>query len=279
MSGLFKEVIGVIHLPRLPCLYAKSSHDLSIIVEQAVNEARILEKLGYSGVIVENYGDKPYLKRVRDPLIIASMSIIVKEVVRSTGLKVGVNLLRNSGREAYSIAYAAGAKFIRVNALVETIVSDSGIIEPEAPRLKPLLLNYPGVEVYADIFVKHAFSLRALALTTEAPSYLLKGSREDFLREIIEDYVNRGGASALIVTGPRTSEPPQLELIKLVKNNSSVPVFSGSGANPSNICAMLKYCDGVIVGSFLKKNGLAGNPLDPERAEVFIRSAKECIEK
>lgn len=273
----FKEVIGVVHLPRLPSLYVKPSQDLNSIVEQAVSEAKVLEKLGYSGVIIENYGDKPYIKRVRDPLTLASMSVVVREVARSTSLKVGVNLLRNSGREAYSIAYASGAKFVRVNALVETLISDSGIIEPEAPRLKPLLLNYPGIEIYADILVKHSFSLRALAIFTEPLSYISKGTQEDYLREVIEEYIHRGGAGALVVTGLKTGEPPSLELIKAVKKHSIVPVVVGSGANPGNICSLLELCDGVIVGSFLKKDGKAGNPLDPERAEVFIKRTKECI--
>jgi Predicted TIM-barrel enzyme len=105
------------------------------------------------------------------------MAVIVREVVKNTGFKVGVNLLRNSGREAYSIAVAAGAKFIRVNALVETIVSDSGIIEPEAPKLRTIRFNYPGVEVYADILVKHSASLRASLSIMEAQVLsLLKAS-------------------------------------------------------------------------------------------------------
>jgi len=136
-----KEIIAVIHLPRLPSISIYA--DLNSIIDYAVKEARLLEELGYSGVIVENYGDAPYYKRVRDPLTLCSMTSIVREVVRTTSLKVGVNLLRNSGREAYSVAVASGARFIRVNALVETVVSDSGVIEPEAPRLKPLRANYP----------------------------------------------------------------------------------------------------------------------------------------
>ncbi|MEM4718071.1 MAG: BtpA/SgcQ family protein, partial [Desulfurococcaceae archaeon] len=113
------------HLPRLPSINYKPEVDLDELIEQAVYESKVLDDLGYTGVIVENYGDYPYSKRVVDPLILSSMSIITREVVRNPGFKVGVNLLRNSGREAYAIAVTTKARFIRVNTLVDTILSDS----------------------------------------------------------------------------------------------------------------------------------------------------------
>ncbi|MEM0471890.1 MAG: BtpA/SgcQ family protein [Sulfolobales archaeon] len=275
---LVKEVVAVIHLARLPSSSYKGDKDLDGIVEDAVREARILEDLGYGSVILENYGDKPYQKRVRDPLTIASMSIAVREVVRSTSLRVGVNLLRNSGKEAYSIAIASGAKFVRINSLVETIVTDSGLIEPEAPRLRSLRINYPWVEIYADLLVKHASSMNLGMMILERldPQALVSKSTDtkDYLRELVNDYVERGGADKLIVTGLRTGEPPRVELLKLVKELSPVPVLVGSGVNTNNIGSILKHCDGVIVGSFIRRNGKAGEPLDLERARSFIVSVK-----
>lgn len=280
MTCLSKEIIGVIHLPRLPSSYIRVSSPIEKIIEQAVWEARILDELGYSGVIVENYGDTPFTKRVKDPLTLSSLAVIIKEVVKSTGFKVGVNLLRNSGKEAYCIAVATGAKFIRVNALIETLVSDSGIIEPEAPLLKPLRLNHPGVEIYADILVKHAISLRAALGVIEATSKTLskiksENSEEEYLRELVEEYVERGGANALIVTGIKTGELPPLELVKQVKKYAKIPVIVGSGVTAENVENVFRFSDGVIVGSYIKENGKAGNKLDPQRAEKFAKKAKE----
>ncbi|MGC8982521.1 MAG: BtpA/SgcQ family protein [Desulfurococcaceae archaeon] len=270
-----KEVIGVVHLPRLPYAYYRPPSTISDLAEYGAKDAAVLEKLGYTGVIVENYGDAPFSPRVEDPLAIAAMTVIVREVVKSTSLKVGVNLLRNSGREAYSIAVAAGAKFIRVNALIEPVISDAGVLEPEAPRLKPLMLNYPGIEVYADILVKHATSLRMPLATLEAPTPLSKGALEDYLRELIEEYAQRGGASALVVTGLKTGEPPPLRLVELIKKLSPLPVIVGSGVTAENVLKVLEVCDGVIVGSFIKVGGRAGNPVDPERARTVISRIRE----
>ncbi|MEM1639761.1 MAG: BtpA/SgcQ family protein [Desulfurococcaceae archaeon] len=273
-----KEVIGVIHLPRLPRVNTRVETPIEHIIEKSILESKQLDELGYTGVILENFGDAPFNKRVLDPLAIAYMSIITREVVKNTSLKVGVNLLRNSGREAYSIAIAAGAKFIRVNALVETIVSDSGIIEPEAPRLSVVRMNYPGVEVYADILVKHAASFRSSLGITEALNPVLsKGSIEDYLRELIDEYVERGKANALIVTGLKTGEPPPIRLIQIIKKYSPIPVMVGSGVTIDNLENILKYSDGIIVGSYIRKNGKAGNPLDPIRAKQLILKIREYL--
>jgi len=265
-----KFAIGIIHLPQLPSIIHRVEERESII-EQAVREALLLEKLGFHGVLVENYGDTSYPKRVHDPLAISFMSVVVREVARSTSIPVGVNLLRNSGREAYSIAVASGAMFIRVNALVEALVTDSGIIEPEAPRLKPLRLNYPGIEVFGDVFCKHGVSMNLTLARSLLPL-------EEAVKTIVEDLVERGGADYVVVTGARTGEAPQLELLKLVKKYSSKPVVVGSGSNPGNLKTLMSIADGVIVGSFIKINGRAGNPVDPERAATYINAFRGAVE-
>lgn len=266
-----REIIGVIHLPRLPSIVYNPGVGVDEIIGKAVEEAKILDELGYTGVIVENYGDYPYPKRTIDPLTLSVIAIIAREIVRNTGLKVGLNILRNSGREAYAIAIASGARFIRVNSLIETIASDSGIIEPEAPRLKPLILNYPGVEIYADILVKHASSLRTGLSIIESTSIVLsKGSLEEYLQELIGDYIDRGKASKLVVTGLRTGLTPPLNHVRLIKRYSPIPVIVGSGVTLDNAIEVLRECDGAIIGSYIKTNGKAGNPLDKDRARRLI---------
>jgi membrane complex biogenesis BtpA family protein len=268
-----KELIGVIHLPRLPSTDYKVDYSVSQIADYAVREARLLEEAGFNDVIVENYGDYSFPKRVRDPLTLASISVVVREVVRSTSLKVGVNILRNSGREAYAVAVATGARFIRVNGLVETLVSDSGIIESEAPMLRNISINYPGIEIYADILCKHSGSLYFQTLRTnyEAFSNTDKSPGEEAIREIALDAITRGKASALIVTGPRTGEAPSPQLLGTVKRYSSKPVLVGSGLNPGNAEVLLRIADGAIVGSYIRENGMAGKPIVLERAVKIAR--------
>ena len=271
-----KELIGVIHLPRLPATEYRVDYTVSQIADNAVREARILEDAGFDGVIVENYGDYPFHKRVRDPLTLATMAVVVREVVKSTSLKVGVNILRNSGKEAYAIAVATGARFIRVNGLVETLVSDSGLIGSEAPRLKSISINYPGIEIYADILCKHSGSLYFQALKAVAEAFTGNGGNagEEAVREIVLDAVNRGRASALVVTGPRTGEAPNPRLLGMAKKYSARPVLVGSGLNPENARVLMRIADGAIVGSYIREEGIAGRPIMPERAKKIAGLVK-----
>ncbi len=269
-----KLLIGVIHLPRLPSTHYVSEVKVEEILERAVKESKLLEELGFSGLIIENFGDAPFLKRVKDPLTLSVFTVITREVVRSVSIDVGVNLLRNSGLEAYSVALAAGAKFIRVNSLIETLLTDSGIIEPEAPRLRNIRFNYPGIKVYADILCKHGASLNYLTYR-EQSSMKSDVNDEELMRELVMDAVERGKADALIVTGLRTGEEPSIEFLSKIKNVSPVPVIVGSGARPENLEKLMMNADGVIVGSYIKINGKAGNPLDVEKAKQFVSKFNE----
>ncbi|ADM27649.1 photosystem I assembly BtpA [Ignisphaera aggregans DSM 17230] len=260
--------IGVIHLPPLPYTYTRET-PIEKLIEYSVRDARILEEAGFDGILIENFGDKPYQKRVTDPLALTAMAIAIHETAKSVSIPVGVNLLRNSGLEAYSIAIATRARFIRINAYVETLLTDSGIIEPETNNLRAVKLNYPGIKIFADILCKHGASLTYTNL-------LAIHGAEEALKIIILDAVERGGADYIVVTGGRTGEPPALELLKRISEISPTPIVIGSGTTPDNICKLIGYAHGVIVGSYIKIDGRAGNPVDIERAKRFIETLRSC---
>lgn len=263
------ELIGVIHLPRLPSALYDPGYGVEEVVERAVAEARVFEEAGFTAVIVENYGDAPFEVRVSDPLKLAAVAVVVREVNASTSLEVGVNLLRNSGLEAYSVAVAAGAGFVRVNSLVEVLATDSGLVGPEAPRLAPARLAHPGVRVYADVACKHAASLSLAALALQA-----RMEPHEALAHTAREAVERGGADAVVVTGLRTGEPPSRLELRAVRRAVTVPVLVGSGLNPGNAVQLLAEADGAIVGSYVRAGGRAGAPLDPERARRLAAAAR-----
>ena len=63
----------------------------------------------------------------------------------------------------------------------------------------------------------------------------------------------------------------------MVKKYSARPVLIGSGSNPGNLKMLMSIADGAIVGSYIKKDGRAGNPLDPERARTYISMFKNIV--
>ncbi len=247
-------IIGVIHLPPLPGS-PRFEGDFDAIVEFAVKNARMLEEVGFDGVIIENFNDNPFKPRVREPEAIASMAIVTREVVREVSIPVGVNLLRNSGPEATAIALAAGASFIRSNAYCEVVVSPEGILEPVAREVQEVMAKFKRrVQVLADIFVKHASPLHSIQI-------------EDLARDCIE----RCLADALIVTGSRTGEAPDPEFARRVFKASKAPVLIGSGITPDNV-RLYKDANGFIVGSYMKG---VGGWINPEKARRLVSAIRQ----
>jgi predicted TIM-barrel enzyme len=48
----------------------------------------------------------------------------------------------------------------------------------------------------------------------------------------------------------------------------------GSGTTVKNIADFLQYADGAIVGSSLKVDGVAENPVDVERVKRYIEAVR-----
>jgi membrane complex biogenesis BtpA family protein len=228
------------------------------VIRRAVGEAAAMEKAGFGGTIVENYGDLPFYGEDVGPETVAAMALVVRAVREAVEIPVGVNVLRNDARAALAIGGVCGAAFVRVNVLVGAFVTSEGIIEgrpAEVLRLRGALA--PGCLVFADIMVKHGAPLANTTISEEAL-----------------DAAERGMADCIIVTGARTGRPPSAGEIEearaaLAGGTRQVPLLVGSGAGPDNLADLMELADGVIVGSYMRKGGVAGAELDMERtAEI-----------
>ena len=98
-ESMFKEifnvempVIGVVHLMPLPGAPLYDGTSVSIIAEKAVREAKMMIDNGMDGLIVENFGDKMFQKRV-GPETTAALTVIAKEVKDATKAPVGLCVL------------------------------------------------------------------------------------------------------------------------------------------------------------------------------------------
>lgn len=247
-------LVGVVHLPPLPGSPRYSGIDLSTLIDFAVRNARVLEEAGFDAVILENFNDYPFKIRVKEPETIASMAIITREVIKDVTIPVGINLLRNSGPEAAAIAIITGASFIRSNAYCEAVVSAEGIIEPVAREVIEVMnrLNAK-ITVLADVFVKHASPLHRMTI-----------------EDVAKDCVERALADAIIVTGPRTGEPPDALLVRRAVKAVKAKVLVGSGVSPNNINDY-RDAHGFIVGTYLKDEE---GQIDPVKAKNMINAVK-----
>lgn len=233
MKTLFPEkpILGMIHMPALPGA-PRNTQSMDELIAFALDEAGKLERAGLDAAVVENVGDVPLFKEDLPPVTTAAMAILVREVKQATGMKVGVNMLRNGCEEALSVAHIAGADFIRCNVLIGAYVTDQGIIEGCAARLARLRASLDSdVKVLGDVHVKHAHPLFDVAIGDAAA-----------------DLAERGGADGVIVSGPRSPDPPSHERVQEVKDAIDAPVFIGSGIGHANIKEFFKLADGIIVG-------------------------------
>ncbi|MCL7383431.1 MAG: BtpA/SgcQ family protein [Thaumarchaeota archaeon] len=253
-----KPIIGMVHLKPLPG--SPNSLSFSEVLEHALEDAEALVTNEIDGLIVENFMDSPFYPRRVPPHVISSISLIAWEIKKRFSIPVGVNVLRNDAMAAIGIASIAGAEFIRVNIHIGCTVTDQGIIEGEAYRtIRYREFLKSNVKIFADIAVKHGRPLYDVPITQLA--------RETYYR---------GRADALIITGPYTGAEVSIDdLLKVREAVPDAPIIIGSGVNPSNIGTLLKYADAAIVGTYIKRNGIVWNPVDPERVRLLMKVVKE----
>jgi len=117
--GRKKPLIGNVHLPPLPGTPRYRGAPVSELIEIALKDVRAYEEGGMDGLILENHGDVPFVKpQSVGPEVIAAMGAIVQAVSERTALPFGINLLANHAIGAIAVAHATGARFVRVNQLV-----------------------------------------------------------------------------------------------------------------------------------------------------------------
>jgi membrane complex biogenesis BtpA family protein len=247
-----RPIIGSIALSPLPGS-PRFGGDLDAVVAIALEDARALEAGGVDGLSLENMGDAPFFKSGVPPETVASIGRVLAELRRRTELPIGVNVLRNDGRAALSIAQAFGGAFIRVNVLTEAHVTDQGIIEGIGAELMRVrrLIGADRIAVFADVHVKHATPM------LQRP-----------IRESALDLVERGLADVLVVSGTRTGLPPSAE--DLAEAGRAGSVVIGSGLTAENAGALLAAADGAIVASTFRPDGDLAMRVDPDRVARFM---------
>ncbi len=259
LSAVFpgiKPLIGVVHLDPLPGSPRWRS-PLEPVIARACEEAHVLDAGGVDGLVIENYGDIPFLPGAVGPETVAAMAVIVSEIVRAVDIPCGVNVLRSDPIAALGIAIATGARFLRVNVHVGATVTDQGVIQGSAPALlrERARLGAEEVAILADVHVKHG---RPLAGGDAA--------------EAARDAVERGLADAVLVTGGRTGGAANLDEVGAIKLAvPDRPVLVASGVTVDTVAETLAVADGVIVATSLK--GRDGRVVS-DRVREFVVAAK-----
>jgi hypothetical protein len=263
LFGRRHAVIGVIHSHALPGSPDYDGEPMDDIFAYAMVEAERYRAGGVDGLIVENHGDIPFAKPDRlGPETAACMAVMTQAVRLATSLPVGVNVLANGAIVALAVAKAAGAAFVRVNQWANAYVANEGIIEGpagEAARYRAWL-RARDVRIFADVHVKHG----AHAIVADRKVEEMARDAEFF------------DADVAIATGQRTGDAATMDELRTIAGGTSLPVMVGSGVNPDNVGEIFSVADGVIVASWLKRDGVWWNPVDPERLAVFMQAVGQA---
>ncbi len=256
------RLIGMVHLGPLPGA-SRFAGRFEEVLERAVADTLALAEAGFDAVMLENYGDAPFYADDVPKVTVAAMARAAATVRAAVDLPLGVNVLRNDAEAALSVAASCDAQFIRVNVLAGTMFTDQGMIQgrtAELARLRVGLAQH--IEVLADVYVKHAVAPAGWKIEQAAA-----------------DTYERGGADALIVSGPSTGKAPDKRSVERIRKVlPDAPVILGSGVTRRSVSSWAGRVQGIIVGTDIKEKGLPEAPVDGRRAASFVRTTREAEE-
>ncbi len=251
-------VFGMVHLLPLPGapLFRGS---IAEVIDHAVLDAKAIAEGGAAGLVIENFGDRPFGKNVGG-VTIAAMSRVIAEIASEVSIPFGVNALRSDGLSALAIAIATGAAFVRINVHTGAMLTDQGLIEGDAAAVlrRRRELGAEEVAIFADHMVKHAAPLAASEAGQSA-----------------KDLRYRGLADAIIGSGAETggeADPNQFAQLRAAV--ADAPLLIGSGLTSVNAKRYRGLIDGAIVGTSIKRGGDVAAEVDATRVRTVVNALK-----
>ncbi|MDH5298729.1 MAG: hypothetical protein OEV91_06895, partial [Desulfobulbaceae bacterium] len=207
-------------------------------------------------LLLENSFDLPYIKPPLPEAAVAMMTEVARLARARFAGPVGIQMLEAANETALGIAAAARLDFVRVEGYVFAHIGGAGLIEGCAGLLhrQRKEVGGEGIKFFADLKKKHC----SHALTADLDICDEARQAEFFL------------ADGLIVTGPRTGEPPRRDELVRLRGASGLPLIIGSGITGDNLADYLPLADGFIVGSTFRNHGRFRERLDPERLKGFM---------
>jgi len=259
-----KLLIGMLHIPALPGT-PNSSLNINQIIKKVLIEAEIYKKAGLKTVMLENMHDVPYTRGFVDPVVTAIMSIAAFQIRKNFDLFCGIQILAAANTEAVAVAHASGCHFIRVENFIYAHVADEGWMEACAGELLRYRrkISAENVLIFTDIQKKH--SSHSITADLDLNDWI----------ETAEFF----GSDGIIITGKKTSDPPDLEVLHNINCKTKLPIILGSGITAENISLYWDYADGFIVGSYFKENGKWYNSVSELKIKDFMKIFRESSQK
>jgi uncharacterized protein len=255
--GVPKPVIGVVHLGALPGAPRYEGEAVEEVYRRGVQDAVAMAEGGIDGIIVENASDLPF-SRPEDigPETVAALACACLRVRDAVSVPLGITCVANGAVAALAVAKAVGASWVRVNQFVNAYVANEGLLSGAAGAALRYraALRAKEVRIFADVHVK--FGAHALTADRTIPEQARDAEFFD--------------ADVVIASGQRTGAPTPVEEIRAVQEGTVLPVLIGSGFTVDAVDDLLAVADGAIIGSWLKRDGVWWNAVDPARVAALM---------
>jgi membrane complex biogenesis BtpA family protein len=253
-----KPIIGCVHLAALP---GTPHYDLNLTlkdrVEQAKREIIALQDAGFDALVFANEGDRPYLSKV-GPEIVACYTRIVSQALDVVKIPYGCGVLVDP-YAAISIAKAIDASFIR--AYISGVYADMcGMTEYRPGEILRFKKNIDAENVnvycYCDAHGGTSLDTRSQA-------------------DMADTAFNVLDPAGVLVPGQHAGLAPDFNVVIEMKQRfPDKPILIASGITPDNARYAMEISDGMVIGTYVKRDGVLWNEVDPERAKKFIEKVK-----
>lgn len=230
-----RPLIGVLHLP--PSLGYPEFPGIEPALDLVRRDVEALVAGGADGVLVENDNDKPHTILVNK----AAVAWLVRacEAARAaSGLPIGVGVQRVDVEATLAIAAACELELVRLDVFVDEVVMEGERVvgDPAAVRAARAAVGAAETELWTDVHVKHAVLVGHETIASAAARAV------------------DGGSAAVLVSGDRTGEPPDLSDLAAVREAIAgrARLVIGSGLTPENAKVLGAAADAAVVGTSLK---------------------------
>ncbi len=257
-GGKEKPIIGCLHLRALP---GTPLWDRNMTMEEHIDlimaDARILKEAGFDAFVFANESDYPYVEQV-GPEIVSAYTRIVTAVTAEYKLPFGVGIMFDP-YATIAVANATGASFIR-GMFHGVLATDFGLLNKSIGEVLRYAKKIGADELNVYSAIQGHFGDSLDPRPTE--------------QKFAEGRLILPLAGCLLGAPKAGTAPEDSILAKLKAIDPSIPLILNNGAKKENVKGLLPYCDGVLVGTALKKDGYLYNPVDRDRAQAFIQAAK-----
>lgn len=255
----FPVVLGMIQPEPCPGSYNNHGMRIDEIIDVSLREVKMLNENSFDGYIIQNRNDAPVQMHAQ-PQNISYMTVLAKALKDAYPHLIQGILINWDGVASLAVADAVSADFVRIEHTYTGLeVGYAGLMSAQCVEVcefrKKLGTSVP---VYADVQEVHYEQLGRKPIVEAAT---------DAVQNAFADGLFLGGKSA----------QGSIDIIQAVREKlgKELPILLSSGATDENISQILEHYDGVSVGSWVK-NGNLKNPIDPERAKIFMREAEKA---